>query len=183
MKYRKKLGAFEFKAMQGVMKLIDTVHPHVPALSKSFGIQPGMTVVDYGCGPGRYTVELAKITGASGKVYAVDLVEIALHETQKRLNKNGVSNVELKLAQGYDSGVPRASADMICAIDMFHHIDPEPFLIELDAIAKAAGVIVISGGHQSRNSIKQAVAESGLWVLTDESKLFMRFEKAGRKHD
>lgn len=95
----------EFKLMQGVMKLADKVSPHVSRKADSFGIQRGMTVVDYGCGPGRYSVEFARLVSPDGKVYAVDVLEIALQETQKRLKENRISNVELKLAKEYDSGI------------------------------------------------------------------------------
>jgi len=170
-----------FRAMQGFMKLADKVHPHVPALAESFGIRPGMVVVDYGCGPGRYTVEFARLTGPDGKVIAVDLVEIALQETEKKVKQYGFNNVELKLAQGYGSGIPEGSADMVCAVDMFHHVDPEPFLKEVSRIAKPDGTMVISGGHQTRNSIKRAVASTGLWALSEEAKTHMIFRKMHRR--
>lgn len=177
MKHTSKLSDTEFKVMQGFMKLIDAVHPYVPARSATFGIQPGMTIVDYGCGPGRYTVEFARLTGPAGKVYAVDLVEAALQETRKRLVENRLENVELMLAQGYDSGIPRGTADMICAVDMFHHVDPGPFLKELAEIAKPDGWLILSGGHQSRDSIKKAVAASGLWELAEENRQFQKYIK------
>lgn len=36
-------------------------------------IQPGMVVVDFGCGPGRVTVPVAKQVGDEGRVVAVDI--------------------------------------------------------------------------------------------------------------
>ena len=36
------------------------------------GIQPGMTVLDIGCGPGDATLDLAQIVGPTGRVIAVD---------------------------------------------------------------------------------------------------------------
>lgn len=177
MKYKSKLSKTEFKLMQALMKLIDTVHPQIPALTKSFGIQSGMVIVDYGCGPGRFTVEFSKLTGSEGRVYAVDLLEIALRETQKRLNENALNNVELKLAQAYNSGIPQETADMICAVDMFHHVDSEPFLKELYRIAKPDGLLIISGGHQTRASVKREVAASGLWELVDENRQFLEYRK------
>ena len=134
--FKKKLNNTEFTIMKGFMSLADKVHPYVPAQAKVFGIQPDMTVVDYGCGPGRYTVEFARLVGDGGKVYAVDLVEMALHDTEKRLEENGLSNVELKLALGYDTGIPAEAADMTCAIDMFHHVDPLPFLKEVGVLPR-----------------------------------------------
>jgi len=173
---RRKLSNTEFRFMQGLMALTDMFYHYVPARAKCFGIEPGMSVVDYGCGPGRYTVEFARLAGERGKVIAVDLVELALEATEKRLRENGISNVELKLAHGYDSGLPQGTADMICAVDMFHHVDPIPFLKELRRISKPDGLLVISGGHQTRRSIKESVASSGLWELSRETKRCMTFK-------
>jgi ubiquinone/menaquinone biosynthesis C-methylase UbiE len=38
-------------------------------------IKEGMTVADLGCGPGFFTIEMAKMVGNNGKVTAVDLQE------------------------------------------------------------------------------------------------------------
>ena len=40
---------------------------------KDAGIQPGMSVLDFGCGLGRYSLPAARIVGKEGVVYAVDL--------------------------------------------------------------------------------------------------------------
>ena len=36
-------------------------------------LKEGMAVVDYGCGPGRHTLAIAKQVGPKGKVFAVDI--------------------------------------------------------------------------------------------------------------
>ena len=36
-------------------------------------VKEGMTVLDVGCGPGFFSVELAKLVGRTGKVISVDL--------------------------------------------------------------------------------------------------------------
>jgi ubiquinone/menaquinone biosynthesis C-methylase UbiE len=180
---KRKMSDLEFRVMQGLMKLVDVVHPHVPVIAKSFGIQPGMTIVDYGCGPGRYAVEFSRLVGESGKVYAVDLLALAMEETEKRLRKNRLKNVTLKLAQDYDSGIPKGAADVICAVDMFHHVDPVKFLQEADRIAKPEGLLILSGGHLSRASIKKAVSASGLWDLVEENNRFLQYaKKKGSPH-
>lgn len=173
--YRKKLTNTQFRMMQRLMRFADAIHPTPPARAKSFGIKPGMTVVDYGCGPGRYTVEFARLTGPGGKVFAVDLVEIALEETAKRLAENDIDSVELKLAHGYDSGLEDGCADIVFAVDMFHHVEPAPFLKETSRIVKSDGVLLISGGHQTRRSIKAAIADSGLWTLSEETRQYIKY--------
>jgi len=183
MLHPQKLSNTEFMLMRGFMRFVDHVHPHVPQRAASFGIIPGMTVVDYGCGPGRYTVEFCRLVGSEGRVIAVDLLEIALQQTEERLKAQGLDgsgdfgSVELRLAQGYKSGIPSEVADMVCAIDMFHHVSPLPFLQEAYRITKPDGVLLISGGHQTRNIIKKHVAASGLWEIVEDTRHFLKYRK------
>ena len=174
---KKKISDREFKTMQVLMRIADKIHPHTTEVAESFGIEKGMTVVDYGCGPGRYTLEFSRLAGPEGRVIAVDLIGIALRETEKRLKDSGISGIELLLAQGYDSGIESETADMVCAVDMFHHVDSDPFLKEVFRITKPEGLLIISGGHQTRSIIKKAVMASGLWDIVDETKMYLKYKK------
>ena len=175
---QRKLSNTEFRLMQVFMKLADHVHPHVRTRTESFGIKPGQTVVDYGCGPGRYTIEMARLVGAVGKAIAVDLVELALAETQRKLEAGGFHNYELKLANGYDSGVADDAADIVFAIDMFHHIsDTNAFLREVYRITKPDGLLILSGGHLARKTVKSKIAMSEIWDITEEHREFIAYNK------
>ena len=175
---QRKLSNTEFRLMQGFMKLADHVHPHVRVRAEAFGIKPGQTVVDYGCGPGRYTAEMARLVGTDGKVIAVDLVEIALQETQRKLEAGGFHNFELKLAQGYDSGITEKTADIVFAIDMFHHIsDVNTFLREVYRILKPDGLLILSGGHMKRTTVKTKIAISEIWNIAEERKEYIAYQK------
>ena len=175
---QRKLNDTEFRLMQGFMKLVDHVHPYVQTRAETFGIKSGQTVVDYGCGPGRYTVEMARLVGNGGKVIAVDLVEMALNETQRKLEAAGFHNFDLKLAQGYDSGIADDAADIIFAIDMIHHIsDANTFLKEVFRISKPDGLFILSGGHMTRNTVKAKVAMYGISDISEERKGYIAYRK------
>ena len=176
MMLKKELNKTEFRFMQGIYRLVDHVHPHVRARAEAFKIKPGQTVIDYGCGPGRYTVEFAQLVGEAGRVIAVDLVEVALCETRKKLEAGGHSNFELVLAHGYDTGITDNSADAVFAIDMFHHVaDTNAFLREIFRIAKPDASLVFSGGHMPRSRLKRKVEESGIWELVEECREFVAY--------
>ena len=61
------------------------------ALSK--WVKPGMTVLDFGCGFGHYSIGMAKLVGKSGKVVAVDLQDKMLEMMMKRAAKAGVADI------------------------------------------------------------------------------------------
>ena len=47
-------------------------------------IEPGQTVLDLGCGPGTFSIVMAKMVGESGKVIAVDVQEEMLQILRKK---------------------------------------------------------------------------------------------------
>ena len=60
-------------------------------------VNKGDTVVDATCGTGRDTAALAEAVGEEGRVYAFDIQEEALHLTEERLKKQGLTNVILMM--------------------------------------------------------------------------------------
>jgi ubiquinone/menaquinone biosynthesis C-methylase UbiE len=130
-----------------------------------------MTVVDYGCGPGRYTTRFAQLVGEEGRVYAVDIHELAVEAVKRKITELGLRNVEPVLAGGYDSRLPDQVADIVCALDIFFGIqEPTPFLGELRRITKPDGLLIIDDGHQPRRETLRKLLDSGHWVVVEESK-------------
>lgn len=160
-----------FRGMTRIFQVVDFLFPYVGWRAGKFGIKEGMTVVDYGCGPGRYTTRFAKLVGETGKVYAVDIHELAIEAVERKLEKLGLKNVRPVLAQGYDSAVPDNAADVVCAIDMFWIIkQPTPFLKEINRIAKRDGVLIVDDPHQRRAVTRQKILDSGLWDIVEEKR-------------
>jgi hypothetical protein len=74
-----------FRLMSLIMDVLNFVRPSIyDERVRSFGIKEGMTVVDYGCGPGRYTMRFSKLVGDKGKVYV----------TKKKIRASGVWTIE-----------------------------------------------------------------------------------------
>ena len=159
-----------FSIMVLFFDIIDFVYPHVARRAKRFGIGAGMTVVDYGCGPGRYTINFAGLVGGTGTIYALDIHELAIETVKKRMAKRNMRNVQPILIKGYNSTLPNETADVVCAIDMFFIIkNPTEFLAELKRIIKRNGILVIDDGHQPRSLTKQKILDSGLWDIFEET--------------
>jgi len=56
-------------------------------------LKEGMTVVDFGCGMGFFSINCAKIVGKNGKVIAVDIQPEMLNILEKRAKKAGVMHI------------------------------------------------------------------------------------------
>ena len=168
-----------FRRMAFEMKVGDFILPfRISKFVKKFGIEAGMTVVDYGCGPCRYAVKFAELVGKDGKVYAVDIHELAIEAVRKKIAKHNIDNIEPVLIEGYNSALPDNVADVVCALDMFCMImEPTEFLAELKRITKNDGTLIIDDGmcryenpKGQRQKTKDKINASGFWSIVEETK-------------
>ena len=160
-----------FRFMEAAFRVQDALFPYIDRRARRFDIRPGMTVVDYGCGPGRYTQRFSRLVGPAGKVYAVDIHELAVEAVRGRAAREGWVNVEAVLARGYDTGLPAGTADRVCALDMFFYIQqPGEFLAEIARLLKPDGLLIIDDGHQRRSTTRRKLAGSGLFTIVEDTR-------------
>ena len=108
-------------------------------------IRTGMSVADIGAGEGYYTVRLSPIVGRGGRVLAEDIVPATIQELARRVQRERLDNVALKLGQPNDPQLPDASFDRVLMIHMYHEIArPSEFLWHLhDDLARGGSIIVV----------------------------------------
>lgn len=166
-----RMSDIAFRLMSIAFNAVDFLHPYIDKRVTTFGIRQGMTVVDYGCGPGRYTIHFSRLVGETGKVYAVDIHELAIEAVKRKIARYQLQNVVPILASGYHSTIPDHMADVVCALDMFFAIQrPTEFLEELNRITRQDGVLIIDDGHQPRERTRKNILESGYWVIWEETR-------------
>ena len=178
-----KMSDKAFKMMILTFKIIDFIFPYVKNRIKNFNLQQGMTVIDYGCGPGRYTIPFSKIVGQNGEIYAVDIHQMALEQVKQKIKKLNITNIKTILASGnddnrYDTGLPERIGDVVCAFDMFFIIKkPTEFLAEISRILKDDGILIIDDGHQSRKTTKEKINNSDLFEIIEESRDHLKLQR------
>jgi len=108
-------------------------------------IQKGMTVLDLGCGPGVFTIEIAKMLQDSGKAIAADLQEGMLEIISGKIKGTRLENmVELHKCEATSTGITE-QADFILAFWMIHEVPNHDLLFkELKSILKPEGKILIA---------------------------------------
>ena len=52
-----------------------------------------MKVLDVGCGPGFFSIEIAKMVGKSGKVFSVDLQDGMLQKIRNKINGTSLEEI------------------------------------------------------------------------------------------
>jgi ubiquinone/menaquinone biosynthesis C-methylase UbiE len=113
-------------------------------------IGAGMFVADIGAGEGYYTVRLSPLVGEQGRVLAQDIVPETIHELARRVHRERLDNVALKLGQPNNPLLPEASFDRILLIHMYHEITrPSEFLWNLRGALKRNGRVVVVDADRS----------------------------------
>ena len=114
---------------------------------KIFGdyIQNGMTVMDVGCGMGYFSIGMAKLVGASGKVIAVDMQQKMLDVMHRRARRSGVADRIMPHRCEADTIGMREPVDFILAFWMVHEVsDKNHFFLQLSSNLASKGKILIA---------------------------------------
>jgi len=144
-------------------------------------ITRGMTVIDLGCGPGYFTIGLAKLVGDEGKVIAADLQEVMLEKVIRKIRRTDLEQrISIHKCQEDKIGVYE-KADFILAFWMIHEVpDKQSMFEELKSILKPGGKIFIIEPkiHVTDKSFMQMVIllESAGFVIIERPKV--RFSRA-----
>ena len=168
------MSKIEYNLMKLEFSLTDFINPYVTKRIEKFNITQGMKVVDYGCGPGRYTIRIAQLVGKTGEVYAVDINKYAINDVKKKIRKYNLKNIKTFNAINFDCGIATGVADCIIAIDMFFEIkEPKYFFNELKRICKKDAKLIIDGGHISLDETKKRIKDVNIWNIEEEEKDFL----------
>jgi ubiquinone/menaquinone biosynthesis C-methylase UbiE len=107
-------------------------------------VHPGMYVADIGAGEGYYTVRLAPLVGRKGRVLAQDIVPATRDALARRVQREDLENVAVKLGRPNDPLLPDRSFDRIFMIHMYHEIEqPSEFLWHVRDDVKPGGRVVV----------------------------------------
>ncbi|MBV6434127.1 MAG: Ubiquinone/menaquinone biosynthesis C-methyltransferase UbiE [Bryobacteraceae bacterium] len=92
-------------------------------LIEVLGIKPGDTVVDLGTGVGYMLPYLSEAVGPKGKVLAEDIFDDFLTQAKQNAAKHSLTNVVFIKGTDRDPRLPANSADLVMALDSYHHFD------------------------------------------------------------
>ncbi len=109
------------------------------------GIEPGMVVLDVGPGNGTYTVGAARRVGDSGKVTTVDIEPRMIERVEARARREGITNIEARVADVYDLPFDDSAFDIVYMIAVIGEIpDPKRAMKEFRRVLSPTGTLVFS---------------------------------------
>ncbi len=85
-------------------------------------LKPGMSVADIGAGTGYFLPYLSPAVGAEGHVFALDIEPKLVAYMQDRVQKEGLSNVQVKQVAPSDPQFEADAMDRVMIVDTWHHI-------------------------------------------------------------
>ena len=108
-------------------------------------VQPGMTVMDLGCGMGHFSMGMAGLVGGTGRVIAVDLQQKMLDVMERRAQRGGLADrICPHLCQADHIGIEEP-VDFILAFWMVHEVpDQNNFFKQLKSLLTAEGKLLIA---------------------------------------
>ena len=109
------------------------------------GVEPGMSVLDAGCGPGRLTLKLAQVVGASGRVTALDIQQGMLDRVRGKADAAGVKNIDYLQAGLGEGKLSVETYDRAVLVTVLGEIPAqEAALRELFAALKPGGLLSVT---------------------------------------
>lgn len=168
-------SAFSFRLMSLEFRLRDMLRPPEQVLREA-GVKPGMTVVDFGCGPGGFSVAAARLVGPAGQVYAVDINPLALASVQRSAERRDMQNIRTMHGGTLDE-VPGSSADIVLLYDILHDFPhPAPVMQGIHRVLKPGGLLSVSDHHLQEALILAAVTGGGLFRHIGSDRYTIGFE-------
>ena len=137
-----------------------------------------MTVLDIGCGPGFFSIDMLQLVGKSGRVIACDLQEGMLQKLRNKIQGTELEErLTLHKCEENKIGVSE-KVDFVLIFYMLHEVpNPAEFLNEIGSILKANGQVLIAEPpfHVSKSAFEETIrkARNAGFTLVERPKVFL----------
>lgn len=130
-------------------------------------IEPGMRVLDVGCGPGRLTIPAAQLVGSTGEVIALDIQPAMLAKLEKRMKDQKIENIRTILGGIGEGLLDHDSFDRAWLVTVLGEIpDPTRAVQEIFHSLKPGGILSVTEllpdpHYQTRTKVRRLAETAG----------------------
>jgi ubiquinone/menaquinone biosynthesis C-methylase UbiE len=134
---------------------------------KRLSLNPGMRVLDIGCGPGRLTARIAKEVGPTGDVVGIDVDPRTLRLAEKHAHASGLKNVHFVLAGVGEGKLGQSRFDRAVLVAVLGEIiDRNSAMAEIFQALKPGGLlsateVAVDPHRQSTKEIRRLAEGTG----------------------
>lgn len=126
-------------------------------------VREGMTVLDVGCGPGFFSIEMARMAGKSGRVIAVDFQQGMLDKLMDKIKGSELeARITLHKCSENSIGV-MDKVDFALAFYLLHEIpNQQEFFDEIRTILKPDGQVLVVEPpfHVSKKAFEKTIEKA-----------------------
>jgi ubiquinone/menaquinone biosynthesis C-methylase UbiE len=141
------------------------------------GLKQGQKVLEVGCGPGFFTIPAAKIVGDGGHVYAIDVNPVAVEHVRRKIERQGLKNVEVIRADAGETGLADESLDTAFLFAVIHAFpNVGEVMREMHRVLKTNGTLSVQSRWPERKLL-DAVSANGLFHLREKADGVFKFQK------
>lgn len=164
-------------------------HPRLNVAA--LGVEPGMSVADFGSGSGIYVLHIAEALENSGRVYAIDVQRDLLHRVKNEAHRRGFKNVDViwtDLERPGASKFANQTLDLVLISNLLFQVENKAAVFaEAWRILKPAGRLAIIDWSDSFGGMgpitKDVVNKNAALMLARESGFKLQREfSAGAHH-
>lgn len=121
---------------------------------------PGAQVLDYGCGAGHHSLELA--AAGAERVVGIDISPRSIEVARRAAERAGVANTEYHDMDAEAMDFPNNTFDLVTGLAILHHLDLDRAGQELARVLKPSGTAVFSEplGHNPALNIFRRLTPS-----------------------
>lgn len=130
-------GKRRLNVLSGVMQ------PYTLPLLQKLGLTPGMSFLDLGCGGGNVSMMVAEITGANGRVTAVDFDKDIIALNKQEAAELEIQNITYHSASAYDIEYSNEFDIAYARFLLSHLTDPLKVLQNMAQSVKHGGKVIV----------------------------------------
>jgi len=128
-------------------------------------LEPGMQLLDVGCGPGTITMDLAALVGPTGRVTALERTEETLDLPRAEATRRGTTNVDFAVGDVAALDLPDAGFDVVHAHQVLQHVDdPVRALREMRRVCRPGGIVAVRESDYGAFAWYPEVRELDRWL-------------------
>ncbi len=154
------------ETLPGEMEFREWLRDKANEALEQVGVRLNQTVLDFGCGPGMFSIASAGIVGRRGKVHALDVRPNALERLREAARQKGLGNIETMLLDRSTVSVAleNESVDVVLLYDVLQEIQDKPGLFkELHRILRQDGLLSVFPMHLGTDKFLNLINTLGLF--------------------